>query len=205
MFSDDTSSPCSCHNSTPALSSTSCCPQQCEAEQDQGLFSSSSAMPSNHYKSPHEVDGEYSYAYRWDNRSYPLIILTMLRLRSQCINTTPGHFTSLQWTFFYLCQYSWKFYPSTAQNNPQQNKLNQQEILSEYLILFLKYLYLSSSQLSAFHCIQILIALYMNHEQGNDDWDKTDISYSNSNLIPRIMGVQCVLASNSRIMNIDCS
>ena len=29
-------------------------------------FSSLSPVPNNHYKSPHEVDGEYSYAYRLD-------------------------------------------------------------------------------------------------------------------------------------------
>jgi len=65
MFSDDTSSACSCHNSLPPVSSSSCCSPQYEADQEpqEGLFSSSSAMPSNHYKSPHEVDGEYSYAY----------------------------------------------------------------------------------------------------------------------------------------------
>ena len=117
MFSDDTSQPCSCHQSTPAVSG------QCEEEED-----SSSAMPNNHYKSPHEVDGEYSYAYRWDNYwSYPPIILTTLPLSGQCINTTPGHFSPHHWTVFFIRQYSWKFYPSPAQNNPQHNKLNQQE------------------------------------------------------------------------------
>ena len=88
MFSDDTS--CSCHsdqqdNSMKSLpvfppsssssssstvppttssssSPTSCCcsPRDCGP----GEGGDCSAVPSNHYKSPHEVDGEYSYAYR---------------------------------------------------------------------------------------------------------------------------------------------
>merc|ERR1719384_505024 len=58
--------------SLPVIPSSSpascCCSKQCSAGQaeeegEAGLFSSSSALPSNHYKSPHEVDGEYSYAY----------------------------------------------------------------------------------------------------------------------------------------------
>ena len=79
MFSDDTSSsPCECEQadrmkSLPVIPSSNpascCCSKQCSAGQaeeegEAGLFSSSSALPSNHYKSPHEVDGEYSYAYR---------------------------------------------------------------------------------------------------------------------------------------------
>merc|ERR550539_1027364 len=44
-------------------SPTSCCcsPRSCGPSQGEG--ESCSAVPSNHYKSPHEVDGEYSYAY----------------------------------------------------------------------------------------------------------------------------------------------
>ena len=77
MFSDDTS--CSCQDdpadnikslpvltssssTTPTTSSSS--PTSCCCSPSQGEGESCSAVPSNHYKSPHEVDGEYSYAYR---------------------------------------------------------------------------------------------------------------------------------------------
>jgi len=76
MFSDDTS--CSCQDdpadnikslpvltssssTTPTTSSSS--PTSCCCSPSQGEGESCSAVPSNHYKSPHEVDGEYSYAY----------------------------------------------------------------------------------------------------------------------------------------------
>ena len=81
MFSDDT---CSCHDdqadnikslpvipsatspTTSSSSPTSCCcsPRDCGPGEVEGEGESCSAVPSNHYKSPHEVDGEYSYAYR---------------------------------------------------------------------------------------------------------------------------------------------
>ena len=89
MFSDDTS--CSCHSdlqdqqnikSLPVIPSssssssssspphtttsssfpTSCCCSPRDGVPGEG--GDCSAVPSNHYKSPHEVDGEYSYAYR---------------------------------------------------------------------------------------------------------------------------------------------
>ena len=104
MFSDDTSSPCSpcsCHKSLPPVPSASssascCCSPQCEAVQ----AGPEDAVPSNHYKSPHEVDGEYSYAYRWDNRSHPLIIITILRTCTLCFWWLAG--------CCYLPKYSWK-------------------------------------------------------------------------------------------------
>ena len=76
MFSDDT---CSCDSdklrSPPPVSPVSpdCCgcssSQRFESREDErrsndAAFRSVSPVPNNHYKSPHEVDGEYSYAYR---------------------------------------------------------------------------------------------------------------------------------------------
>ena len=84
MFSDDT---CSCDSdklrslpSPPSFSdqhtsppSPGCCgcdsssrfeSREDERRSNDAAFRSVSPVPNNHYKSPHEVDGEYSYAYR---------------------------------------------------------------------------------------------------------------------------------------------
>ena len=84
MFSDDT---CSCSSESDHLkslpvfnndhhpqssSSQDCCgcnssrfeTREDERRNNDFAFRSISPVPNNHYKSPHEVDGEYSYAYR---------------------------------------------------------------------------------------------------------------------------------------------
>ena len=87
MFSDDTCScdtdsdtPTNLHKSlpvTPGFSEPSrgdccgCSSSRLESREEERrshdtAFRSISPVPNNHYKSPHEVDGEYSYAYRLD-------------------------------------------------------------------------------------------------------------------------------------------
>lgn len=80
MFSDDT---CSCDSQADKLRSLpspplaeappGCCgcdsssrfeSREDERRSNDAAFRSVSPVPNNHYKSPHEVDGEYSYAYR---------------------------------------------------------------------------------------------------------------------------------------------